>query len=124
MNIKIKVINHFTKEVIIDSTVSLNESSDWDIVEANHKAFSEFYPDCYVNFVCEERNSFICGVPLNQWKDEEAYDKGLMTYEEFCDKWYNGSLSGCNDDIPEDEIERQIDTLLEEDWNDRDSVCY
>lgn len=125
MNIKIKVTDHFTNQVIIDSVVTLNESTDWATVEANQKAFSEFYPNCYVNFTCEERKSYIFGMPLNQLKDEEAYDKDEMTWWEYCDKWYKGSLSGCNeDDMPDDEIERQIDDLLEADWNDRDSICH
>jgi hypothetical protein len=127
MNIKIKVTNHFTNQVIIDSVVTLNESTDWATVEANQKAFSEFYPNCYVNFTCEERNSYIFGMPLNQLKDEEAYDKGEMTWWQYCDKWYNGSASGCNEDIDmldDHEMERQIEELREAQFNQMDSICY
>ena len=57
MDIKITVINHFTRKTIIDSVVTV--PNDWSVVEANHKAFSEMHPDCYVNFVCEETRSYI-----------------------------------------------------------------
>jgi hypothetical protein len=39
------------------------------------------------------------------------------------DKWYPQALSS-DSDMPDDEIERQIDDLLEADWNERDSVCH
>jgi hypothetical protein len=126
MNIKITVINHFTRETIIDSTVDV--PNDWSVVEANHKAFSEMNPDCYVNFVCEEKNSFICSQPYNELQDEKAYDEGRMTWEEYCNKWYKGALSGCNEDdqdgMSDEEIERQIDMLLEQEWEMRDAICY
>jgi hypothetical protein len=125
MNIKIKVTDHFTRQTIIDSVVALNESTDWATVEANQKVFSEVFPNCYVTFSCEERDSFICSQPYNMVQDEQAYDSRRMTWEEYCNKWYKGALSGCNeDDMPDYEIERQIDDLLEADWNERDSICH
>ncbi len=124
MNIKITVINHFTRETIID-TIATGITSTWDVVKQNHQVFCGAYPDCYVNFVCEETNSYICSQPRNQIIDERAYDEGRMTWEQYCDKWYKGALSGCNeDDMPDDEIERQVDMLLEQDWAERDSICY
>jgi len=123
MDIKITVINHFTRKTIIDSVVTV--PNDWSVVEANHKAFSEMHPDCYVNFVCEETRSYICSQPYNELQDERAYDEGRMTWEQYCDKWYKGALSGCNeDDMPDYEIERQIDEIREAEWNAMDSICY
>jgi hypothetical protein len=46
-----------------------------------------------------------------------------MPYEQYMDKWYSGPYES-DDDMPDYEIECQIDDLLEADWNERDSVCY
>ena len=119
MDIKIKVTNHFTKEVIIDS-VANGITSDWLTIEHNQRVFAQAYPDCYVNFVQLDSSNGIWGAPVNQMKDEIAYNEGNMTWEEYCDKWYNGDFKGCNED-------RDIVFLSraeEEDFNMRDSVCY
>jgi hypothetical protein len=125
MNIKIRVINHFTKEIIIDSIVDV--PNDWLVAEANQRVFAGAYPDCYVNFVQLDGTNAIWGTPVNQTRDEEAMDRGEMTWEEYCNKWYKGALSGCNEDdndgISDEEIERQVDMLLEQDWEMRDSIC-
>lgn len=127
MNIKITVMNHFTRENIVD-TLMENCTSSWEDVEKAHNIMSRVYPDCYVNFVDEENHNFICAMPYNQRQDEEAYDKGLMTFDQFCAKWYKGAHSNCNeedyDGISDEEIERQVDMLLEQDWAERDSICY
>jgi hypothetical protein len=125
MNIKIKVINALNGQVEIDSEINVN--GDYAIAEANHNAFSEMYPDCQVNFVIDNDN-FIFAPPVNMMLDEQAYENGEITWNEYCNKWYKGSLSGCNDDdndgMSNEEIERQVDMLLEEEWEMRDSICY
>ncbi len=117
MNIKIKVIDQLTGKVEIDS--QLNVHGDMDIVLQNHEAFREIFADCQVNFFIDDKN-FICSPALNMQKDEQAYNDGLMTWKQYCDKWYNGSQSACNED---DDI-----VILEryeaEDFASRDSVCY
>lgn len=94
MTIKIFIFNNLTHETIIDSTIEVN--GDYEIAEANHKAFREVYPDCQVNFVIDSKN-FIMSPPLNQDKDEIAYEEGRMTWEEYISKWYNGALESNND---------------------------
>ena len=123
MDIKITVTNHFTGEKIID-TIATGITSTWDVVEQNHKFFRGAYPDCQVNFVVDH-NNFIFAPPLNQERDEIAYDEGHMTWEQYCNKWYKCAMSGCNEDgISDDELNYQIDMLLEQDWAERDSICY
>jgi len=122
MTIKIFVFNYLTHKVEIDSTIVV--IGDYAIAEANHKAFSEMYPDCQVNFTIDQDN-FIFSPPYNMKQDEIAYDEGRMTWKEYCDKWYNGSLSGCNeDDMSDDEIERQIEEIREAEFSQMDSICY
>jgi hypothetical protein len=120
MTIKIFVFNYITHEIIIDNTIEVN--GDYAIAEANHKAFRELFPDCQVNFVIDSEN-FLMSPPLNQQKDEVAYDEGRMTWDDYMNKWYKGALES-DSDMPDYEIERQIDDLLEADWNERDSVCH
>ncbi len=120
MTIKIFVFDYLTHETIIDNTIEVN--GDYAIAEANHKTFREFYPNCQVNFVIDNDN-LMMSPPLNQQKDEVAYDEGRMTWDEYMTKWYNGALES-DSDMPDDEIERQIDDLLEADWDERDAVCY
>jgi hypothetical protein len=112
MDIKIKVTNHFTKEVIIDS-VAKGITGDWLTVEQNQKVFAQAYPDCYVNFVQSDSSNGIWGMPVNQKRDEEAMDRGEMTWNEYCDKWYSGNAAI-----------RDTEELKQEDFNIRDSVCY
>lgn len=119
MTIKIFVFNYLTHETIIDSTIEVN--GDYAIAEANHKAFREMYPDCQVNFVIDSQN-FMMSPPLNQDRDEIAYDEGRMTWKEFTDKWYRGAFES-DSDMPDFETEHQIEDLIEEDWNKRDSIC-
>jgi hypothetical protein len=113
MTIKIFVFNYITHEIIIDSSIEVN--GDYAIAEANHKAFRELFPDCQVNFVIDSEN-FLMSQPLNQEKDE-----AVMSYEAYMDKWYPQAL---NSVMPDYEVERQIDELMEADWDMRDSVCH
>ena len=122
MDIKIFVFNYVTKETVIDSTITVQ--GDFATAEANHRVFREVHPNCQVNFVVDH-NNFIFAPPLNQEKDEIAYDEGRMTCNEYVSKWHGeGSALESDDDMPDYEIERQIDNLLEADWNERDSVCH
>ena len=90
MTIKIFVFDHITKETIIDSAMEIN-SLTWDIVEANHEKFRQMYPDSQVNFVIDDYN-FLMSPPLNQDRDELAWEDGRMTWKDFSNKWYKGSL--------------------------------
>ena len=119
MDIRITVKNHFTKETIIDS-IAKGITGDWTVVEQNHKVFTQAYPDCYVNFVEVGGSDGIWGMPYNQEQDEIALENGHMTFGEYCKKWYQGDL----DEMPDEEVERQIDELLEQDWEERDAICH
>jgi len=88
-----------------------------EIAEANHKAFRELYPNCQVNFVIDNDN-FMMSPPLNQQKDEVAYDEGRMTWDEYMSKWYGGELESDSD------IRDTIDRMEEEDFASRDAVCF
>ena len=115
MTIKIFAFDYLTHETIIDSTVEVN--GDMGIAEANYKAFREMLPNCQVNFVIDSDN-FMMSPPLNQEKDETE-----LGYEEYVAKWYNGALES-DSDMPDHEIERQIDELREAEWNELDSICH
>lgn len=115
MTIKIFAFDYLTHETIIDSTVEVN--GDMGIVEANYKAFREMLPNCQVNFVIDSDN-FMMSPPLNQEKDEIE-----LEYEEYVAKWYKGAFES-DSDMPDEEIERQIDELREAEWNELDSICH
>jgi hypothetical protein len=98
MDIKIFVFNYITKETVIDSTITVQ--GDFATAEANHRVFREVHPDCQVNFVVDHDN-FIFAPPLNQEKDEIAYDEGRMTWNEYVSKWHGGgSALESDDDMP------------------------
>jgi len=98
MDIKIFVFNYITKETVIDSTITVQ--GDFETAEANHRVFREVHPDCQVNFVVDHKN-FIFAPPLNQEKDEIAYDEGLMTWNEYVSKWHGGgSALESDSDMP------------------------
>lgn len=121
MTIKIFVFNYLTKTVEIDSTIEVN--GGYETAEANHQVYREMFPDCQVNFKMDE-NNFIFAPPLNQEKDEIAYDEDRMTWNEYVTKWHGGGALESDDDMPDYEVERQIDELMEADWDMRDSVCH
>lgn len=121
MNIKIFAFDYLTHETIIDSTVEVN--GDMEIAQANYKAFREMLPNCQVNFVIDS-NNFLMSPPLNQEKDEKAYDEGRMSWEDYVDKWYTGAKESNEDEMPDEEIEHQIDTLLEQEFDGYDSICH
>ena len=126
MTIKIFAFDYLTHETIIDSTVEVN--GDMEIAEANYKAFREMLPNCQVNFVIDSDN-FMMSPPLNQQKDEKAYDEGRMSWEDYMDKWYSGALESDDDmrELRDISIDQDIATLERydaEDWASRDSVCH
>ena len=97
MQINITITNAFTKQLeMATSTYTVAEGS----IDTTHDLFSQAYPDSFVNFFWgEEGNkSFICGMPHNMKLDEIAHNEDRMTWEDYCNKWYKGALSGCNED--------------------------
>jgi len=98
MDIKIFVFNYLTHETIIDNTITVN--GDFATAEANHQVFREVYPDCQVNFVIDQDN-FIFAPPINQEKDETAYNEGRMTWNEYVTKWHGGSALESDSDMPD-----------------------
>ncbi len=96
MNIKIKITNAFTGEVTTDNTVTIQDY-DFQIAEANHEYMSQTLGDCFVNFSMDN-GDFICGMPYNMKQDQKLLDAGVITWEEYCNKWYKGDLAGCNED--------------------------
>jgi hypothetical protein len=119
MTIKIFVFNYITHKIIIDSSIEVD--GDYEIAQANHKAFREMFPDCQVNFVIDNDN-FMMSPPLNQEKDEIANEEGRMTWDEYMNKWHRGPYES-DSDMPDYEIEHQIDELFESEWNALDSIC-
>lgn len=120
MNIKIKVINQITGYVEIDSQIEVN--STWETLSENHKVFREVFPDCQVNFYTEDNESMsmIFAPAVNMERDEQAYHDGLISWEQYCEKWFKGDLTDRNED---DDI-----VILEryeaEDWASRDAICH
>ena len=90
MDIKIFVFNCTTKETIIDSTITVQ--GNLATAEANHQIFREVHPDCQVNFVIDNKN-FIFARPINMEKDEQAYNEGRMTWNEYVTKWHGGGAA-------------------------------
>jgi hypothetical protein len=120
MTIKIFVFDYLTHETVIDNTIEVN--GDYAIAEANHKVFRETFPNCQVNFVIDADN-FIMSPPLNQEKDEIAYDEGRMTWNEYVGKWYNNNALESDSDM-RDTIDYEIERMEDQDFISRDSICY
>ena len=105
MNMKIKVTNTLTKEVVIDSILnflvedSMSDDAQYEIIKANHDCYTKQFPDCHVNFSWNDGQSFIFGVPYNMTQDEIAYDEGRITWKQYCDKWYKGCAIGGNEEF-------------------------
>lgn len=118
MDIAIKIIDTRTQEMLVDNVLTINDY-DFYVAQANHESMRKAFPDCCVNFTMNN-GDFIFGMPLNQEIDERAYDQGLITWEEYCNRWFKGALSGCNEDSDLDIIDR----YEEEDFASRDSICY
>lgn len=98
MKVKILVYDHLAHETVIDNTIEVM-SNDVEIAQRNHKAFREMYPNCEVSFIMDTRNFFI-SQPINMEKDEIAQQEGRITWQEFMDKWYAGTVERFDDDMP------------------------
>lgn len=85
-SIKILVTNAITGNVEINSTVEIN-SYDFDTMHRNAQTFSDTFKDCYVSFYASN-GDFVSIPPKNQTDEELLVDLGLMSYEDFCNKWY------------------------------------
>lgn len=82
--ISIKIKNALTNEVEVDSTIVV-EKYDNEVISANHEAFSQIFPDSYVNFSWNNDTNFIFGQPWNEKKKEEyTEDDHLM---DFCENY-------------------------------------
>lgn len=106
MIISIKAINAITGDLVIDMDMDLHQaghstSDVHEIADRNHNYFKRLYPDCHVNFVYRypgsNSDSFIFGMPYNMELDEAAYAEGRITWEQYCNRWYKGDTSGCNE---------------------------
>ena len=106
MTISIKAINSITGEMVIDMDMDLSQAGhlnqDIDkVASRNHSYFERLYPDCHVNFRytgSDGTESFIFGMPYNMKLDEQAYEDGKITWEQYVSRWYKGDMSGCNED--------------------------
>jgi hypothetical protein len=114
MQIKIKITNSLTREIVVDNKIEVD--TDFETVQANHECMRQAFPDCSVSFFFGK--DFICTPALNEELDEAAYDRNEITFEQFVNKWYKDA----NGDIPDEEVERQVDMLLEEEYNRYDSI--
>jgi hypothetical protein len=115
MTLKIFVYDYLTKTVEIDTAIEIEQ--DMEVIKANHAVYRETFPNCQVNFVVDQ-NNFIFAPPLNQEKDERAYDEGRMSWNEYVSKWHGGGAFESDDDIPDYEVERQIDDLMDANYED------
>lgn len=125
MQVKIKIVNALTDRVEIDNTIEVD--STLEVLEANHGFMSDTFADCFVNFSCDASGFAIFGQPRNMVKDEIAYEEGRMTWEEYCNKWFKGSLSGCNEDSPDGLSDADLVVLERyetEDWATRDASSF
>ena len=91
MTIKIKVINQLTGKVQIDSQIEVD--STWGIVSENHETLRQFFPDCQVSFYTEDNESMsmIFAPAVNMERDEQAYHDGLISWEQYHDKWFKNN---------------------------------
>ena len=93
MKVRIYIKNALTKEIVTDHVVVLFEDYDkelmWKNMQLNHKALSESFPDCHVNFEFLDNQDFIAGVPHNMELDQIKIDKGEMSWQRYMKKWHN-----------------------------------
>ena len=86
VTISIKVVNYLTDKTEIDSRVTIN-GYEYEVMEANAKAFSEMYPDCGV-FFGASNTDFIGLPPLNMTKDEDPGGLFHTDFDAYMAKWY------------------------------------
>lgn len=106
VTIKIKVINQLTGQVEIDNGDGITISEyQADIMFANAEAMADLMPDCQVNMVASN-GDVVCIPSRNLMKDADT-----MPWDEYMAKWYP-------------DTNRQIADLEEQDWNEKDSICF
>ena len=96
MQLRIHVKNALTKEIVTDHAAVVFEDYDkelmWKNMQLNHKALSESFPDCHVNFEFLDNQDFIAGVPHNMELDQIKIDKGEMSWQRYMKKWHNTDI--------------------------------
>ena len=96
MKVRINIKNALTKEIVTDHEVVVFEDYDkelmWKNMQLNHKALSESFPDCHVNFEFLDNQDFIAGVPHNMELDQIKIDKGEMSWQRYMKKWHNTDI--------------------------------
>ena len=103
VNVIITAINFDTKEKTIVTTMELNNIPHEDcyrVVTNSHNSVRKSLPMAEITTVwgtCEvsvdpkewtEDMNFITSPPFRQEKDEELVDEGMMSFDEYEQKWY------------------------------------
>ncbi len=106
VSIKIKVINQLTDVIEIDNGDGITiRDYNADVMVANAEAMADMMPDCQVSMSAS--NGDCIYIPSrNMMKDEKE-----LSYEAYTAKWYPGLASA-------------IEKLEEQDWAERDSICF
>jgi hypothetical protein len=95
MKVRIYIKNALTKEIATDHVITVEDSDKelmWTNMQLNHKALSECFPDCHVNFEFLDNQDFIAGVPHNMEIDQIKIDKGEMSWQRYMKKWHNTDI--------------------------------
>ncbi len=109
--ISTQVLNTLTGEVVINESFSMKTSDyDFQVMDANARAMKEMMPDCSVSMTCSN-GDFTSLMAFNQELDEAKYQMGLITWDEYIDKWYNRPHR--SDGVPSSEEWRQEEMLWE-----------
>jgi hypothetical protein len=88
--IKILVKNAITNEEVINNVVEIKDY-DFEIMDANANAFSDTFADCCVTFSANN-GDFVCLPARNQMIDDVLVETGIMTFDEYMEKWYTASI--------------------------------
>jgi hypothetical protein len=92
MKVRIYIKNALTKEIVTDHVITVEDYDKelmWTNMQLNHKALSESFPDCHVNFEFLDNQDFIAGVPHNMELDQAKIDTGEMSWQSYMKKWHN-----------------------------------
>jgi len=95
MKVRIYIKNALTKEIVTDHIITVEDYDKelmWKNMQLNHKALSESFPDCHVNFEFLDNEDFIAGVPHNMELDQIKIDKGEMSWQRYMKKWHNTDI--------------------------------
>jgi hypothetical protein len=96
VSIRVNIYNSLTHSLLTQSEVQVQNYS-FEIMEANAHIMSEMMPDCLVSLYASN-GDFTCLPAFNMVKDSKAYDRGELSWEQYCNKWNQGSLAGCNEE--------------------------